>query len=643
MNLAGIADPKIALCLSGGGFRATYFHLGVIAALRERGLLEKVTDIFSVSGGSIAAAHLVKEWALYTGDDADFKKAEAHLRALAARNLRGRVVRRWILSCLFVVPRLCGITRGFLLRREYGWLLGHGPLVDCYRPKPGGKVPPDLHLLSTNFSTGDLCRFSKAGFAMENDEQPDLPWDILPLTYAVAASSAFPPLFPPMQLDREMIGASEIDFRNTVYLSDGGVFDNLGYESFSMLRQAGKALANVVVISNASGAFNFDLRNRFSFIVARNVRATEIMMQRVAGQTLSAARTAAGVAVVDVNIATTVREPLGLSDTVQRQIQHIRTDLDRFSKSEIDLLAGHGSRVCRKRLDEEGVPPARSALAPDAAAPDTRALSEIARRAASRTWGFFNATDWTSYALSAIIVVFASSILSLPFAYAWLAKTHVENVALNTRVETLASEKTAADTTLAYQDQKLETARKSVAAGQAAAGPGAGADANSASAIATGTAPQPFRLPRPDAPVSMSVAASRQAPARIDFDQAQLQANAFPPPPLSRAIAPPPPAVDPASLKVWIQFAGSFKREDMIAFGRKIEAGWPLAQGAALGGERTPSATGYNEVRYGPPANKAAAEKLATDVFATGIVAMAPVTRQDAIIPKDSLEIWISK
>lgn len=48
----------IGLALSGGGFRATLFHLGVIRFLYERGLLPKVRIICSVSGGSILAAHL---------------------------------------------------------------------------------------------------------------------------------------------------------------------------------------------------------------------------------------------------------------------------------------------------------------------------------------------------------------------------------------------------------------------------------------------------------------------------------------------------------------------------------------------------------------------------------------------------------
>jgi NTE family protein len=48
----------IALCLSGGGFRAALFHLGAARRLYEAGILDTVATIASVSGGSSLAAHL---------------------------------------------------------------------------------------------------------------------------------------------------------------------------------------------------------------------------------------------------------------------------------------------------------------------------------------------------------------------------------------------------------------------------------------------------------------------------------------------------------------------------------------------------------------------------------------------------------
>lgn len=52
---------KIGLALSGGGFRASFFHIGVLAHLAERDLLRKLEVLSCVSGGSIVGAHLYLE------------------------------------------------------------------------------------------------------------------------------------------------------------------------------------------------------------------------------------------------------------------------------------------------------------------------------------------------------------------------------------------------------------------------------------------------------------------------------------------------------------------------------------------------------------------------------------------------------
>src|SRR5438046_1406992 len=68
-------NQNLALTLSGGGFRAALFHLGVVRFLYEANLLPRVRHICAVSGGSILAAHLALNWELYTGDTEKFKEA----------------------------------------------------------------------------------------------------------------------------------------------------------------------------------------------------------------------------------------------------------------------------------------------------------------------------------------------------------------------------------------------------------------------------------------------------------------------------------------------------------------------------------------------------------------------------------------
>jgi NTE family protein len=51
-------EPLTGLAVSGGGFRATLFHLGSIAGLNELGYLKRLDRISSVSGGSITTSLL---------------------------------------------------------------------------------------------------------------------------------------------------------------------------------------------------------------------------------------------------------------------------------------------------------------------------------------------------------------------------------------------------------------------------------------------------------------------------------------------------------------------------------------------------------------------------------------------------------
>src|SRR3954452_7218379 len=58
----GGLQEGIALCLSGGGYRAMVFHLGALIRLNELGLLKRLARVSSVSGGSITAGVLGLRW-----------------------------------------------------------------------------------------------------------------------------------------------------------------------------------------------------------------------------------------------------------------------------------------------------------------------------------------------------------------------------------------------------------------------------------------------------------------------------------------------------------------------------------------------------------------------------------------------------
>src|SRR2546423_3244364 len=88
------AMNNIGLALSGGGFRASLYHLGLIRFLRDAGILSQVSHITSVSGGSIMAAHLVLNWGRYNGSPSEFDAAAAELLSFVRLDVRNRITRR---------------------------------------------------------------------------------------------------------------------------------------------------------------------------------------------------------------------------------------------------------------------------------------------------------------------------------------------------------------------------------------------------------------------------------------------------------------------------------------------------------------------------------------------------------------------
>ena len=106
---------KIGLALSGGGFRAALFHIGVLARLAECDLLRRIEYLSCVSGGSIIGTQFyleVRKLLIEKPDDAisrdDYidivRKIEKDFLDGVQRNIRTRVAAEWLtnLKMMFV-------------------------------------------------------------------------------------------------------------------------------------------------------------------------------------------------------------------------------------------------------------------------------------------------------------------------------------------------------------------------------------------------------------------------------------------------------------------------------------------------------------------------------------------------------------
>jgi predicted acylesterase/phospholipase RssA/tetratricopeptide (TPR) repeat protein len=289
-----VVTGKVGLALSGGGFRASLFHIGVLARLAEMDLLRRIDVLSCVSGGSIIGAHYYLEVRslLQSKPDGDITRSDyiALIRRLehdflagVQRNLRSRLFANpWIgVKCAFMprynrTDRLGELfetdlfsrvegKRKWFARKKKWWLNGltiqpksappdFAPKLDNWRRI--NKVPV-LILNATTLNTGHNWQFTAtwmgeppAGAGSEVDTNDLLRrmyyWEApsrygaVRLGRAVAASACVPGLFDPVQLDRLFPARS-------VRLVDGGVHDNQGIAG--LLEQE----CSVLLVSDASG------------------------------------------------------------------------------------------------------------------------------------------------------------------------------------------------------------------------------------------------------------------------------------------------------------------------------------------------------------------------------------------------------
>src|SRR5262245_54155869 len=144
---------RLGLALSGGGFRATLFHLGVVRLLYETNQLPLAKRIGAVSGGSILAAHIVLHWEKYTGSTEEFDKASQEIFEFVRKDIRGRVVRRrifaWIVAIFWrLMPKPRRWTFTNLLQKYYDSLYQCKPLKALWA-REGMPERPQVYFYST--------------------------------------------------------------------------------------------------------------------------------------------------------------------------------------------------------------------------------------------------------------------------------------------------------------------------------------------------------------------------------------------------------------------------------------------------------------------------------------------------------------
>ena len=316
-------EGKIGLGLSGGGFRASLFHIGVLARLAELDVLRRVEVLSCVSGGAIIGAHYYLEVRRLLQSKPDSKitkrdyieiveRIRRDFLAGVQRNIRTRVALDPIKTFMMLARSKYSRTMraGELYEseifssvqdgggKEPRWLNGLYvcPVDNSGKPDDSfnfrtdnwrrqAKVP-NLILNTTALNTGHNWQFTAswmgeppANINTEIDgndrfrrlyyEGQDTPksHQRVRLGHAVAASACVPGLFEPLPLD-------ELYPERVVRLVDGGVCDNQGVAS--LVEQD----CTVILVSDGSGQMESE-RDPSIGLLGVPLRSNTILQARV--------------------------------------------------------------------------------------------------------------------------------------------------------------------------------------------------------------------------------------------------------------------------------------------------------------------------------------------------------------------------
>jgi predicted acylesterase/phospholipase RssA len=400
-NVLSDGQSRIGLALSGGGFRASLYHLGTIRYLEEAGVMPRVEVMSTVSGGSIIGAYYLVEMErrlrARTGKNRlelcdeiinEFSKSLKHnfrMRALVFYPFYYPV------QALLVLLRLR--HAGDTMARAFEKLLFAPSLRigDLPVQIAKGRQTPDLEdatdaneearhfevsgtrilINTTSLITGRRVVFSRESDTGLKAQIEKLDPNNIILARAVGASASVPGMFKPLRIGNEI-------------LSDGGVVDNQGIESLFDYFQISDETLNLlpdafrqspVLRRDSSGISGLKPLGDIYFIISDGAGQFPVQSSGKATRAGSASRS------MGILQAANRRKILKLlldvkknSDIKEFAFTHlamnlkgrtggdrlpsefivptaeIRTDLDEFSRLERDALIYHGYSLMKHQI-----------------------------------------------------------------------------------------------------------------------------------------------------------------------------------------------------------------------------------------------------------------------------------------------------
>jgi len=350
--------------------------------LNELGYLPKIDRISSVSGGSITSGVLAIRW------------PRLQWISEVATNFQDEIVKplREFCSLLIDGPAIAEGTIlpwkdvSELVEKEYRKHLFGDLTLQALPDKPR------FLFNTTNFMTGVDFRFSKpyvGDYRTGLIDNPD--FDI---ALAVTASSAFPPFLSPVIRDvdperfKKVPGADLYDnanYRRRLFLSDGGVYDNIGLETLDKR-------CKTLLVSDAGAPFvvdtdpstNWVKQTLRAFDVATN-QARALRKRELINDYKSGAHLGSYWGIATLIADYQLPDTLPVSPASTKYLSSVRTRLNPFTEVEQCRLINGGYALCdaamRKYVPPPGTGPAPKWPYPDFSLDKPVAVQETAAAA----------------------------------------------------------------------------------------------------------------------------------------------------------------------------------------------------------------------------------------------------------------------
>jgi len=296
---------KIGLSLSGGGYRASAFHLGTLGKLHDMGILANIDVISTISGGSITGAS-------YCINDKDYESFEAGLKNdFQTKSVIAKILLSWSFMKLMLIALLFLGGSVAVLFTDYPWFSpvililfvvvllkyqfaifpvskeiekAYDKFFYARKTLKNLHKKPNLAIGSTNLQTGRPFTFSRSymgdsAYYYPSDGKGAIKFiaSEFPISRAVTASSCVPFAFTPITIGKSFYELPSDRKRINPQLVDGGVYDNQGIHKIT--QEDSSFACDIIITSDAGNRLPFEQFYNNTIILL--IRTVDVFMNRI--------------------------------------------------------------------------------------------------------------------------------------------------------------------------------------------------------------------------------------------------------------------------------------------------------------------------------------------------------------------------